>query len=208
MEERQLTEKESLEVITALIARTKERYIGDGSIMLLWGYLVWIVSLAVWIMLITTGQKIWNILWFAIPLVGGIATPIMVRKHERHKGFKTFTDKFTSRLWRFAGLTELLVLCNCISTQYITGASCWGALLAYTLIALPIVEITQGLLIKEKCLRYGGIVGLSAGITMASCVAGGIAPRSNWYIPLLILAFVGMMVVPGHILHNRAQKEK
>lgn len=208
MEERQLTEKESLEVITAMIARTKERYIGDGSIMLLWGYLVCIVSLSVWIMLITTGQNIWNILWFAIPLVGGIATPIMARKHERHKGFKTFTDKFTSRLWKFAGQAELVVMFNCIVIQYITDANCWGAMLAYTLVALPIVEITQGLLIKEKCLRYGGCVGLAAGIMMICCVAGGIAPRSNWYIPLLILAFVGMMIVPGHILNHKARKEK
>ena len=39
MEERKLTEKESLEVITTMIARTRERYIGDGNIMLMWGYL-------------------------------------------------------------------------------------------------------------------------------------------------------------------------
>ena len=41
MEERKLTEKESLEVITTMIARTRERYIGDGNIMLMWGYLYW-----------------------------------------------------------------------------------------------------------------------------------------------------------------------
>lgn len=38
MEERQLTEKESLEVTTSMIARTKQRYIEDGRIMLMWGY--------------------------------------------------------------------------------------------------------------------------------------------------------------------------
>lgn len=36
MEEIKLTEKESLEVITSMIARTKQRYVGDGRIMLMW----------------------------------------------------------------------------------------------------------------------------------------------------------------------------
>ena len=39
MEERKLTEKESLEIITSMIERTRERYIGDGRIMLMWGYM-------------------------------------------------------------------------------------------------------------------------------------------------------------------------
>ena len=41
MEDRKLTEKESLEVITSMIALTKQRYIGDGRILLLFGYLLY-----------------------------------------------------------------------------------------------------------------------------------------------------------------------
>lgn len=44
MEDKKLTEKESLEVITSMIAKTKQRYIGDGRIMVMWGYLVATVS--------------------------------------------------------------------------------------------------------------------------------------------------------------------
>ena len=40
MKDRKLTEKESLEIITSMIARTKERYIGNANILLMWGYLV------------------------------------------------------------------------------------------------------------------------------------------------------------------------
>lgn len=39
MEDKKISERESLELITAMIRRTKERYIGDGNIMLMWGYL-------------------------------------------------------------------------------------------------------------------------------------------------------------------------
>lgn len=49
MEDKKLTEKESLEVITSMIALTKQRYIGDGRILLLFGYLTVAVSALIWI---------------------------------------------------------------------------------------------------------------------------------------------------------------
>lgn len=58
MDERKLTEKESLEVITSMIQRTKERYIGNGNIMLMWGYLVGVVSMLVWIMLVSNNRML------------------------------------------------------------------------------------------------------------------------------------------------------
>ena len=54
MEEKKMTERESLELITAMINRTRERYIGDGNILLMWGYLTVIVTALVWIMLFAT----------------------------------------------------------------------------------------------------------------------------------------------------------
>lgn len=145
MEERTLTEKESLEVITSMIRRTKERYIGDGNIMLMWGYLVAVVSILIWVMLVATRQGYWNWLWFAIPLIGGIATPIMARKQQRESGVKTFSDRVTSRLWTIAGLSEFVAIAVSLCLQIFTGTSCWLAMLAYSLIAMPLAEIAQGL---------------------------------------------------------------
>ena len=48
MEDRKLTEKESIELITSMINRTKERYIGSGNMMLMWGYLILAVTVLVW----------------------------------------------------------------------------------------------------------------------------------------------------------------
>ena len=77
MEDRKLTEKESLEVITSMIARTKQRYIGDGNIMLMWGYLCVAVAAAIWILTACTHNGAWSWLWFLIWIIGGTATPIM-----------------------------------------------------------------------------------------------------------------------------------
>ncbi len=75
MEDKKLTEQESLELITTMIRRTRERYIGDGNIMLMWGYLSAAVAALVWIMLAVTGHPAWNYLWFLIMIVGGTLTP-------------------------------------------------------------------------------------------------------------------------------------
>ena len=69
MEEKKISEKESLEIITEMISRTKERYIGDGNIMLLWGYLSVGIAALVWIMLVLTRNPMWNWLWFAIGVI-------------------------------------------------------------------------------------------------------------------------------------------
>lgn len=207
MVEKKLTEKESLEVITSMIARTRQRYIGDGSIMLMWGYLVTAVAILVWIMLLSTRNGIWNLLWFIIPVVGCIATPIMARKHQRKSGVKTFSDKVTSQLWTIAGLSELVATAVCFVIQYAAGVSCWSAMLAYTLVAIPLAEIAQGLFIKEKSLTVGGIIGLAAGIVTVCCIAGNIPLGVNWYMPVYIIAFVAMMIVPGHLLNYKARKE-
>ncbi len=59
MDEKRINEKESIEIITSMIARTKERYmLGDGNIMLMWGYVTLCVSLLIWVLLAapTTAQ--------------------------------------------------------------------------------------------------------------------------------------------------------
>lgn len=208
MEEKKLTEKESLEVITSMIARTRQRYVGDGRIMLMWGYLVAIVSILVWVMLVATGQNNWNYLWFAIPVIGGVATPIMARKEQRKSGIKTFSDTITSQLWTIAGVSEIAAILACIVIQHLTGAYCWSAMLAYTLITMPVAEIAQGLLIKEKSLTIGGMAGLAVGIITVCCTAGRIPLGANWYMPMFIFAFVAMMIVPGHILNHKTSRER
>lgn len=208
MEEKTITERESIALITDMISRTKQRYIGNGNIMLMWGYLVTFVSILVWTLLVTTRQGYWNWLWFAIPLVGGIATPIMTRREQRKSGVKTFYDTVTSGLWTIAGLSEFVAMAVCFVLQWLTGANCWSAMLAYSLIAMPMAEIAQGLLIKEKSLTVGGIIGLTVGIITVCCMAGRIPLEANWYMPLFILAFVAMMLIPGHILNHKASQER
>lgn len=207
MEDRKLTEKESLDVITSMIARTKERYVGNGNILLMWGYLTMAVAIIVWIMLAVTHKGSWNWLWFAIPLVGCPATCIMARRDNRGRGAITYSDKITSSLWTIFGVSEIVLTLICLGFALIGGVWCWSAMLVYSLLLAPGAEIAQGLIIKEKCLIAGGMVGMAIGLVTLCCTVGGIPLMINWYMPLFIIAFGAMYVIPGHILNHKAKKE-
>ena len=206
MEDKKLTEKESLEVITSMIARTKSRYLGSGNILLMWGYLVVFISILVWILLIATHQNVWNWLWFAIPVIGIPVTFVMRRREKRAYGAVTYSDKITSQLWTIFGVSEIVLTLVCLAFSLIGGIKCWIAMLVYTLIAAPVAEIAQGLIVKEKSLTWGGIVGLAIGMVSVCCVTGNIPLLAKWFMPLFILFWVVMMIVPGHIINHKAKK--
>ncbi len=206
MEDKKLTEKESLEVITSMIARTKVRYLGSGNILLMWGYLAVFTSILVWILLAATQQNVWNWLWFAIPVIGMPLTSIMARREKRTDGVVTYSDKITSHLWSIFGVSEIVLTLICLGFSLFGGIKCWTAMIVYTIIAAPFAEIAQGLIVKEKSLTWGGIVGLAIGMVLVCCVTGKIPLLANWFMPLFILFWVVMMIVPGHIINHKAKK--
>ena len=206
MEDKKLTEKESLEVITSMIARTKARYLGSGNILLMWGYLAVFSSILVWILLAATRQNVWNWLWFAIPVIGMPLTSIIARREKRTDGVVTYSDKITSHLWSIFGVSEIVLTLICLGFSLIGGIKCWNAMIVYTIIAAPFAEIAQGLIVKEKSLTWGGIVGLAIGMVLVCCVTGKIPLLANWFMPLFILFWVVMMIVPGHMINHKAKK--
>lgn len=204
MEEKRLTESESIEIITSMINRTKDRYIGSGNIMLMWGYLVVAVTILVWVMIAATYNPLWNWLWFLIPVAGGINTPIMARKEKRERGVTTYSDMISSRLWTLFGLSEIVLILVCLVAQLGFGVNCWIAMMVYSFIVAAFAEIVQGIIVKEKCLVAGGCLGLFLGMIMLCCAVGDVPLRANIFLPVFMLGFVVMMIIPGHILNYKA----
>lgn len=208
MDEKKLTEKESIILITEMISRTKERYIGDGNIMLMWGYLTVLVSILVWTLLAVTHNQAWNWLWFLIWIIGGILTPIMTRKEYTEKGMKSYSDKVTSQLWTTVGFSAIAATFFCLGFLLIGGVDSWSMMFTIALIIVPMAEIAQGIVIREKSLIAGGAVGIVAGMFTLCCIAGRVALNTSWFMPIFIVAFTAMMIIPGHILNRKAKNGK
>ena len=125
MEDKKMTEKESLELITAMIQRTRERYVGDGNIMLMWGYLSVAVAALVWILLVKTHNPLWNWLWFAIGVIGGIAKSIMDKKQRVKSGVKSYSDKLTSQIWTIVRCSAFVATLFCLGFSLFMGYKAW-----------------------------------------------------------------------------------
>ena len=206
MEEKKMTERESLELITSMIQRTRERYIGDGNILLMWGYLTVAVTALVWIMLATTQNPAWNWLWFAIGIIGGIATPIMSKKSDLKNGVKSYSDKITSQIWAIVGFVAVVATLFCIGFAF-KGINAWGMMLVFPLLVVPMAEIAQGIVVKENSLIVGGAIGMCAGIFTVCCIAGHVSLGISWFMPMFMIAFICMMIIPGHIINHKAKQQ-
>lgn len=206
MEEKQINERESIEIITAMISRTREKYmLGDGDIMLLWGYVTLGVSVLVWALLAITHNPSVNWLWFLIWAIGGLATPFMVKKRIVRNRVMTYTDKVVSRLWLAVGAIGFGCAAVCISL-FFAGADAWAAMFIYALVVVPFAEITQGIALSEHSLVWGGAVGMAIGIFVTGCILG--ETLTEWIMPLFIAAFVCMMIIPGHLINCKAKRDE
>ncbi len=208
MEERNITEAESIEIITSMISRTKERLVkGCGNILLMWGYVSIAVAALIWVLLVTTKHPAINWLWFLIWLIGGTATPIMAKRKRREMGVMSYTDRLTSNMWSVVGWSAIASVFLCLGFLLIGGKDSWSMMLAFALIIVPLAEIMQGLIIKEVSLIAGGGIGLLIGLFTVCCISAHVALMATWFMPLFIIAFAAMMIVPGHILNAKAKRE-
>ena len=207
MEERKITEAESIEIITSMISRTKERLEeGYGDILLMWGYLTVAVTALIWVLLVTTNNPAVNWLWFLIGLIGGISSPIMAKRKRMETGAMSYTDRLTSNMWSVVGFTAIASAILCLGFLFI-GKDSWSMMFAFALIIVPMAEIMQGLVIKENSLIAGGSIGLLIGLFIMCCISAHVPLMVTWFMPLFIMAFAAMMIVPGHILNSKAKRE-
>ena len=97
MEEKKISEQESLELINQMIEQTRrDSTVGSGNTFLIWGYVCMVVSLAVFVAAYT-GPGAWGWLYLGIPVMGGVATLIAGRKKKNAPS--TYTSKSINSIW-------------------------------------------------------------------------------------------------------------
>lgn len=189
MEDRKLTEKESLELISQMLRQTKEnmeKYVAYPF--LIWGYLTVIVSVMVWYIWAETGNPQWNGLWLALPLIGW---PLNKRiGNKARKGATTYMDRVIESIWIVIGIVVLMIgIASCLLEN----------VLFIIALLLSIGATLTGYVIKFKPMGWAGAASilLSFGLLFV--------PGIN---QLLVFAalFVVMMIIPGHIFYNHVMR--
>ena len=193
MEDKVLTEKESLDLISQMIRNTRSRLEDNSGIpFLIWGYTTVIVAVVVWSLVTTSGNYLWHWLWFAIPVFGGTLWLLHNKKQLNNRSrVITFVDRAISHVWMVFGIASFMISMISFLT-YIP-------ILFIVLLTMGMATAITGLIIRFKPIIFSGFIGI---LFSPLCVI----VRDTSSILIFAAIFVLMMVIPGHMLNYTAKR--
>jgi hypothetical protein len=189
MEEKNLNEKESLELISQMIRNSRQKLEeGNGMPFLIWGYTTFLVSLAVFFLINSTGYYHYHWLWFSM-VIGSFG--MFITKKSGAKHVRNFVDRVIGNIWTIIGIAAFLIS---ISAFYVRIP-----IFSIMILLMGMGTALTGLVIKFKPVIISGFIG------MASCVVP-IVIKGNEQIIVFGVIYLIMMVIPGHILNYKSRK--
>jgi len=191
MEDKKLTEKESLELIAKLIQNTREKVKKNaGTPFLIWGYTTIFVALVTWYMVLTTANYHWHFLWFLIPVLGSPLNFMFFSKHR--KEVTTFVDRMVGKIWLVFGVAAILVSAMAFIVDI--------PILFLIMLLISMAVMLTGFVIRFNIAVTFGIFGILASFAFLFI-------HGTNQILLFSGVFLVMMVIPGHILNYLTRKE-
>lgn len=203
MEEKTLEVQESIALIERMIRSTRRRMERDtGRPLLVWGYTTVGIALLNYGLRIAGAPIAWSWSWFLIPVLGVLLLRLF--PGERSAGPRTDIDRIVSAVWNTAALSlgPLLVLC-------LLGSSDQYALIV---LLFAVASVTTGRIVGSKVYTAAGVAGMlfSMLVPFGALWLRAVDLRNIWLvyseIPLFAVAFVCMMIIPGHVINCRAKR--
>lgn len=202
LENRELNAAESLELIGRMIENTRNRMERNAGLpFLLWGYLTVAFTAAVYALVAATHDGRWNWLWFGLPVCGWLGMYLLLRRRTAEGSATTFIDRVIGQIWTVLGITAFVVTALALATRL-----CLPILFLIVLL-MGIGCALSGLVCRFAPLTVGGFVGIALAPLFLFLLtpAAGLVPV--WMAALFAAAFVAMMIVPGHILCYRSNRQ-
>lgn len=166
---KEMTAEESLSLITqTLNSSRKEITRRSGKYYILWGVLLTVFSLIIYLLWKLTDQEAWNCLWFAMPVVGFLLARLMSRKDsETH--VQNDVSRITQGIWSAFGIFACTVAVFTIAYAYVgDGALDLGrsiramvsvaSLTAEIVLLFGLAESICGVALKNWAMKIAGFV--------------------------------------------------
>ena len=193
-EERKLTEKESMELITSMINKARNRFNESGIIYLIYGWVIFICSLVQFIALYfyknTDVYYIWYLTW--LPVIYHV---IYLRKKRASEKTRTYTDEIIGYIW----LVFIISISLLIFLLLYLKISATINLTILILYGMP--TFLSGVILKSKALKIGGVF-----CWLLAILSVFIYP--DFQSLLIALAVVVAWIIPGYILKEKLKKER
>lgn len=207
MEDQKLSAQESMALITAMIENSKHRVaVADLRISMMWALLSITTASVVFIALLTTGNPSFNWLWLAILLIGLPANLLLSRKCQTEAKVRTFIDRVHDGLWRTVSLVAIVLVPICLVFNFYGYPQAWMAMFFYAFVIVGFAAVVQGILLQERSYVFGGIFSVIAGFVVVAVTLCGIPLLVVWMLPLYVLCFLLMFIVPAVIVGKKLQR--
>lgn len=187
----EMTQSESIELITSMINRARNRFGENGFLYLLWGWVVLICCLAQFILLYffnnINAYYLWYLTWIPV-----IIYWVYVNKKKKERIVSTYTSEIGGYVWL------VFLICATLLVFILIKAGAYNYINPAILVMYGMPTFLSGVILKFKPLIFGAIC-----CWIFSIIAVYLA--EPFPLLLIALAIIVGWIIPGYLLKNRYQ---
>lgn len=197
MEEKNLSNQESLDLIRKMLEQTRESVQSNGNMVEMWGgCLGAAISISIYIGITVTGNNKFFMLYLLMFLMFFISRYYS----KKQKMPETYLAKAIGKAYQVMGyamgLASVIIVCESI---FINSPKSSLVLFPLSLILMSFVTILKGILLKEKLFSYTGIVALLLSIWMLKELILTQRFQLSWTLFYACICIV-MWVIPNFLM--------
>lgn len=191
-----LTPEESLQLIESMINTAKNRFAENGHMYLVWGWAVFICSIAQFVLLHFMHYAKHYMVWQVAPIIG-VYMVYYIRKKKKDQSVVTYADSLVGYVWLTFGVVIFLIL-------WLIGLVMGGGYFLYitplilALYGMPV--FLSGIILKFRPLVWGGIS------CWVLCVISVFIPSFDYRFLLIPVCMLTAWIIPGYLLRSRHKK--
>lgn len=191
--EKLMTETESMQLITSMINKAKNRFTETGMLYLFWGWLVLLCCLVQFIALYFFQNEDANYLWY-LTWIAPIYQIFYLHRLKKRRTVKTYTEEIIGYVW--------LVFIICISLFVFTliFLEAYLCINPAVLIMYGMPTFLSGVILKFKPLKVGAIC------SWILCIPAVMVPYEFQFL-FISLAVILAWIIPGYFLKAKFKKE-
>ena len=209
MEEKKISEKESLELISQMIQQTQKRIaIGSGMPYIVWGIIMMVVAIVVGLGVQFTHNGMWIWGYFSIPVFGFLYKYISQRRVRKNVApqMKTYIEENLQHVWECIGFI-LLVYPLIILILRTNEPKAWIGMYFLGVFMPTLGSFITGLMLKIRYFRFYANISLSMCLLLLSDLFINNEMTNKYNYIFAVITFFSM-VVPGILINKAARKNQ
>ncbi len=195
--ENDFSPQQSLQLIESMINRAKDKFAEDGSMYLIWGWAVFICSLAQFLLLHIFQYSYHYIVWLVtIPVF--VYQYIYSNKKQKQQNVVTYTDRIIGFVWITFAI-EIMLLGFLIG--FLTTGEYYTHIIHILLAVYGMPVFLTGVIVRFKPLIIGGV---SCWIL---CIISTFITIYDYQFLLIPVAMLAAWIIPGYLLRAKYKSQ-